>query len=337
MALNSELRAEELQPVVIARFKRILQNNELAHAYLLVGPSGAGKMAVATWLALRIFCEHPQDNEPDLTCPECQRILSQNHPDVVLAAPEGRQIKVDEIRHLKAEFSKSAMEGNKKLFLIRDADRMTTNAANSLLKFIEEPSPGIYIVMMTTNKSAILPTIRSRTQVVELEPLKRSALLSVLTEAGVPASQQQIAIGLTDSVTEIQAWQTDNWFGDVISAVIQWYQDTSKPDMLGFVDVQTRLVKLASDRQHQQIILDLMTLIWRDTLMVATGINDEQRLHFNNIKTQLATVASRYTKKQLLAVSELTLAIRQMLEQNINFQNVAEQLTIRLVQVLRAS
>ena len=229
------------------------------------------------------------------------------------------------------------MEGNKKLFLIRDADRMTTNAANSLLKFIEEPSPGIYIVMMTTNKSAILPTIRSRTQVVELEPLKRSALLSVLTESGVPASQQQIAIGLTDSVTEIQAWQTDNWFGDVISAVIQWYQDTSKPDMLGFVDVQTRLVKLASDRQHQQIILDLMTLIWRDTLMVATGINDEQRLHFNNIKTQLATVASRYTKKQLLAVSELTLAIRQMLEQNINFQNVAEQLTIRLVQVLRAS
>ena len=73
------------------------------------------------WLALRLFCLHLQNGEPDLTCPECQRILSGNHPDVVVAKPEGRQIKVDEIRHLKDEFTKSAVEGTKKLFVIHDA------------------------------------------------------------------------------------------------------------------------------------------------------------------------------------------------------------------------
>jgi DNA polymerase-3 subunit delta' len=327
-------RAEQLQPAIIARFQKILKNNELAHAYLLVGPGGAGKMSIAKWLALRLFCLHPQGNEPDMTCPECQRILSGNHPDIVMAAPEGRQIKVDEIRHLKAEFTKSAVEGNKKLFIIKDADKMTTGAANSLLKFIEEPSPGVYILMMTTNKSALLPTIRSRTQVIELQPLKRDTLLQVLAEHDIPASQRQIAVGITDSVETIASWQEDNWFANAIEAVLQWYKDTAKPDMLGFVDVQTGLVKLAADRVKQQIILDLMTLVWRDTLIIATGINDPARLHFTNAVNDLQGVASNYPASKILTASQLTLATRHMLEQNISFQNVAEQLTIRIVQTL---
>ena len=76
---------------------------------------------------------------------------------------------------------------------------MTNGAANSLLKFIEEPGAGVYIFMLTTNKSAVLPTIRSRTQVIELPPLKRDALLTVLTEHNIPQSQQQIAVGITRS------------------------------------------------------------------------------------------------------------------------------------------
>lgn len=335
MAEQPLTRAEQLQPTIVARFKKILKNKELAHAYLLVGPGGAGKMSIARWLALRLFCLHPQDNEPDMTCAECQRIISGNHPDIVIAAPKGRQIKVDEIRHLKAEFTKSAMEGDKKLFIIRDADKMTTGAANSLLKFIEEPSAGVYIIMMTTNKSALLPTIRSRTQVIELPPLKRTALLNVLADHDIPASQRQIAVGITDSVTTIESWQEDNWFGNAIDAVLQWYKDTAKPDMVGFVDVQTNLVKLATDRDRQQIILDLMTLIWRDTLMVATGITAADRLHFNNASSELQATAGRFTASKILAASQLTLETRHMLQQNISFQNIAEQLTIRLVQTLR--
>ena len=137
MAEQGQTRTEKLQPAIITRFQKILLNKELAHASLFVGPGGSGKMSIAQWLSLRLFCLHPQDNKPDLTCDECQRILSGNHPDIVYAAPEGRQIKVDEIRHLKAEFSKSAVEGNKKIFIIKDADKMTNGAANSLLKFIE--------------------------------------------------------------------------------------------------------------------------------------------------------------------------------------------------------
>lgn len=333
---EQQTRAEQLQPAIVDRLQKVIQNHELAHAYLFVGPAGAGKMSLAKWLALRLFCLHPQDNEPDLTCAECQRILSGNHPDIVYAAPTGQRIKVDEIRRLKAEFTKSAVEGNQKIFIIQDAEKMTNGAANSLLKFIEEPGAGTYILMMTTNKNAVLPTIRSRTQVIELLPLQRSALLKILTEHEIPKAHQQVALGITDSVTALEAWEEDDWFNAVIQAVIQWYQDTAKADMRGFVDVQTSLMKLATDREKQQVILDLLTLIWRDTLMVSTGVKDEDRLHFTSMIGELTVVGERYSVQQLLAASQLTLGTRQLLEQNISFQNIVEQLTIRLIQTLSA-
>lgn len=336
MAEEPQERAEVLQPRIVKRLKRILDNHELAHAYLFVGPTGSGKLEIARWLALRLFCLHPQNGEPDLTCAECQRILSGNHPDIVTAAAEGRQIKVDKIRHLKAEFTKSAMEGSQKLFIIQDADKMTTGAANSLLKFIEEPGPGVYILMLTTNKSAVLPTIRSRTQVIELQPLNRTSLLNQLAAAEIPKGQRLVAVGLTDSVQEVQEWCADDWFQQAIVGVTQWFNSVSQGNMLAFVEVQTKLVKLASDREKQQVLLDLITLIWRDALLVANGVSAPDRLHFINEQGQMQALASQYSMAQLLTVSQLTLEIRHLLSQNINFQNIVEQLTIRIVQALRA-
>lgn len=330
--------AQQLQPAIIDRFKRILTNHELAHAYLFVGPAGAGKTAIARWLALRLFCLHPQDNgDPDYQCSECQRILSGNHPDVVIAKTEGRQIKVDEVRHLKAEFTKSAMEGNQKLFVIHDAEKMTTSAANSLLKFIEEPGPGIYILMLTTNQSAVLPTIRSRTQVVELQPLSHEALDAALRAKNIPQVQRAVGMGLTDSILEIEQWQADEWLEKSIDAVTIWYRHVSQGQMLAFVDVQTELLKLASDRAKQQLILDLLALIWRDTLLIANGIDDQRSQHFLNVQQQLTKVSQQYSVATILAASELTLTSRRLLDQNIAFQNVAEQLTIQLCQQLSST
>lgn len=334
--MADQFQAERLQPLVVKQLQTVLKNHELAHAYLFVGPTGSGKSEIAKWLALRLFCLHLQNGKPDLTCPECQRILSGNHPDVVVAKPEGRQIKVDEIRHLKDEFTKSAVEGNRKLFIIHDAEKMTNNAANSLLKFIEEPGPGIYILMLTTNKSAVLPTIRSRTQIIELQPLQRAELEQVLTQNDIPRTERTVAIGLTDSVSEINEWRKDDWLKQAIGAITIWYQHVSKANMLSFVDVQTEIIKLATDRAKQQILLDLIALIWRDTLLIANGITDDQDLHFLQSKDLMVNTANSYSTSSLLTVSQETLTSRHLLDQNMAFQNVTEQLTIKIVQALSA-
>lgn len=333
MATYNPIKAAlQLQPQIIQRFGQVIDHGELAHAYLLVGPSGAGKKTIAQWVALRLFCQHVTDGQPDGTCPECQRIISGNHPDVVVAKADGRQIKVDTIRHIKTELATSGMEGSQKFFVIEDAEKMTTSAANSLLKFIEEPGNGIYIFLLTTNKSAILPTVRSRTQVVDLQPLSTKMLKAMLGEA-VPEKLQSVVVGLTDSAKKAEQLCQDDWLANSVAAVSQWYRHLARHDPQAIVDVQTQLMPMAKSRQDQQVILDLFALIWRDTLMV-DNLDNEADLRFSFMKADLGRVASNHLASQLLKASELTLGTRRLLDNNLNFQNVAEVLTIKILRAL---
>lgn len=327
-------RAEELQPAILRRLQRIINRGDLAHAYLLAGPSGTGKMTLAQWLAMRLFCPNVTDGQPDGTCPECTRILSGNHPDVLVAAPTGRQIKVDTLRQLKAEFTKSGLEGNKKVFIIKDADKMTTSAANSLLKFIEEPGDGIYILMLTTNRNAILPTIQSRTQLIELRPLSPAKLGEALKKAGISKELRSVVMGLTDSVSQAEEWLTDDWLAKAYHAIVDWYRLAAGRQMMAYVLVETTMMSLADDREHQSILLDLMIMIWRDTLMVANGVG-RSALHFTNQEQLLKKVASTSSATKILAASQLTLSTHQLMVANVSFQNVAEQLTIRIINALQ--
>ncbi len=269
---ESLLTANDRQPQLVKRLQGLIDHNELAHAYLLVGPSGSGKKLLAQWVALRLFCLSPVNSQPDLTCDECQRILSNNHPDLVVAEPDGRQIKVDQIRHLKDEFSKSSVEGRQKVFIIEDAEKMTVNAANSLLKFIEEPGTDIYIFLLTTNKNAILPTIQSRTQVIELQPVSDEVGRELMTQAQIPDYLQPVIWGLTKSVDQAQELLENDWLSQVVKLLVPWVQKLAGGDWLAFVEVQTKWIPLAIDRAHQQVIFDLIMLVVRDLLFIKQGV-----------------------------------------------------------------
>ena len=105
---------------------------------------------------MRLFCQNPDDQGfPCGVCNECRRIIEKEHPDVVEIEPDGQSIKVDQVRFLKSEFSKSAVEGNQKVFIIFAAETMTTSAANSLLKFIEEPVGNTVAFLITSNRNLI--------------------------------------------------------------------------------------------------------------------------------------------------------------------------------------
>lgn len=333
---DSSLTAQDLQPAIVQRLKRTISHGELAHAYLLVGPNGSGKREIAQWLALCLFCLHVHDGQPDMTCAECQRILSGNHPDVVVAKADGRQIKVDQIRHLKAEFAKTGMEGQRKVFIIEDADKMTVSAANSLLKFIEEPGPGIYILMLTNNKNAVLPTIQSRTQVIELQPLNKEVTKRLLDQQGIPEYLRPIILGLTDSAEQAAQWCANDWFAKAVDAVIHWFKEIGQGDPLAFVDVQTVMKNLALEREQQLVMLDLMALIWRDALVLKA---DHQAagssIYFKQWQSMIEQATLRDSMQAIIKASQVTLEAHQLFLQNISFQNVVEQQTLRILKILK--
>lgn len=334
--MERELTAIALQPEITARFASLIERGTLAHAYLLVGNVNMGTVALATEVALRLFCPHQDDQgHPDRTCPECQRVLSGNHPDVVVARPEGRQIKVDQVRYLKAEFSKTGVEGEKKVFIIEGAESLTGSAANSLLKFIEEPGPGVYIFLLTPNKNAVLQTVQSRCQVIELRPLPSEMVKEQLQEAGVPEYLGPLAAGLGLSAKQGASLMEDDWLPTSVKLVFDWFKEVASGDPLSFVDVQTGFLKQGSDRAKQLVLLDLVTMVWRDALLLKNRVTEPERLHFRQWQAEVAQLIMPSSAQQVLVASELTLEGRHLLDQNISFQNVVEQLTLRLLLVMK--
>lgn len=334
--MERELTAIALQPEITARFASLIERGTLAHAYLLVGNVNMGTVALATEVALRLFCPHQDDQgHPDRTCPECQRVLSGNHPDVVVARPEGRQIKVDQVRYLKAEFSKTGVEGEKKVFIIEGAETLTGSAANSLLKFIEEPGPGVYIFLLTPNKNAVLQTVQSRCQVIELRPLPSEMVKEQLQEAGVPEYLGPLAAGLGLSTKQGASLMEDDWLPTSVKLVFDWFKEVASGDPLSFVDVQTGFLKQGSDRAKQLVLLDLVTMVWRDALLLKNRVTEPERLHFRQWQAEVAQLIMPSSAQQVLVASELTLEGRHLLDQNISFQNVVEQLTLRLLLVMK--
>ncbi|WP_461242945.1 DNA polymerase III subunit delta' [Secundilactobacillus muriivasis] len=335
--LNTVQEATQKQPVLAAHFMRLVATQRLSHAYLLAGQTGCGKRAVAQMVAMRLFCEHPTETgEPCGTCAECHRILSGDHPDVVMVQPDGQRIKVDQVRYIKDEFAKSPVEGAMKVFIIEGTETLTTSAANGLLKFIEEPVDNRVIFLLTTNKSLILPTIQSRAQVVEFSAIPTPVFAQTLRQQQVSENQIGLVSALTNSETDAMALVADNWVGDLQHELARWYGQLAKQDPMAFVTVQTGLVPLATDRNRQSVVLDALIVLWQTTLRLKYQTATETPA-FPELIATMTTVAQSLTQKNLLAILTAALATKKALAGNLNFQTILETLTLNSLNLLAKS
>lgn len=160
--------------------QRAYQQKKLAHSYLFVDSDESRALNTAYWLACLFNCTG--ENKPDGTCQNCKQILSGNHPDVLLVEPEGKQtLGIDQVRPLKEELTKSPVESSRRFFFINEAQKMTLSAANGLLNLLEEPVAPVVTILITNNSDQILPTVRSRTQIINFDngekPTGKTALL----------------------------------------------------------------------------------------------------------------------------------------------------------------
>ncbi|HEV2756874.1 MAG TPA: DNA polymerase III subunit delta' [Actinomycetota bacterium] len=186
----------------IERLAAQLAAGEVAHAWLLAGPRGAGKHAVAFAMGAALLCER----EPGTGCGECSgcaRAGRDRHPDLHHVQPEGLIIPVDVIREaVIPEAARSPFEASSKVFLIDDADRMNDAAQNALLKTLEEPQPDTVFVLISDHEEEVLETIRSRCRVVRLEPVPLTRIVDVLVAAGAAPEEAHRAAVLSEGDVE---------------------------------------------------------------------------------------------------------------------------------------
>jgi DNA polymerase-3 subunit delta' len=159
-----------------------LKSDAIAHAYLLVGPRHVGKGTLATNLAQSLNCDGPE--LPCGQCRSCQRIREGKHSDVTPIGLDSRtEIGIDDIRGLQRSANLPPYEGKCKVFIIDEAEYLSTEAANALLKILEEPPPGVVWLLLAADEERLLPTITSRCQRLELKPVSPERVQDVLVNS----------------------------------------------------------------------------------------------------------------------------------------------------------
>ena len=293
------------QNPLVSLFNRSLETGTLAHAYLLVGPTHVGKMTLAVNLAMALNCE--QADPPCLECPSCVKITTANHPDVIVIsllkngdAAEAKLISIDQIKELQHAANLPPFEGKHKVFIIDGAELMSVDAANCLLKTLEEPVAGVTFILLTTNEQLLPETVVSRCQRLELRRLSTEEIeTALIITHGVAPERARLLAGLSHGCL--------GWALSVAAdESLLTHRNESLDKLINILDANytdrfDSVTRMASQfTQNRAAIydtLELWTDFWRDLMLVKLDCPDL----ITNIdrKSEIIKLAGEYRLTQI--------------------------------------
>ncbi|MEG9298900.1 DNA polymerase III subunit delta' [Mangrovibacillus sp. Mu-81] len=325
------MKFEELQsfqPVVLQMLQNSIMKNRVAHAYLFEGEKGTRKKEVSMLFAKSLLCENREGGKACEECSNCRRINNGNHPDLHLVEPDGLSIKKEQIKSLQEEFSKTGVESKKKIYIIVHGDKMTVNAANSLLKFLEEPLADTTAILITENIHRILPTILSRCQTVSFKPLPKEHLTKQLMEEGMQPHMASMAANLTNRYEEAVEICQNEWFAQARIIVLKLYEVLQKSPFQAMVKIQEDFVQHFKEKDQVDRALDLLLLIYKDLLQIQLG--KEEQLVYPDQKEKWKSNALQVSTNRLSTSMTAILEAKRKLNANMNSQLLVEQLMLKL-------
>ena len=292
---QEQLKACQLQQY--ERFVRILEQNQLNHAYLFSGYFGSLEMAL--FLAKSLFCTDKQGVLPCESCRSCKLIDQEEYPDVTIVRPINQIIKTERIRELVGQFSQSGIESQRQVFIIEQADKMHLNAANSLLKVIEEPQSEVYIFFLTSDEDKILPTIRSRTQIFQFKK-QEANLIFQLEKLGLVKKKARLLAHFSQSQIEAEKLLNQATFWTLVEESERLFSDILSRKRESYLQV-AKLASLADDKEKQDQVLRILEVLAGQEIL-QTGA---QRILENLVEA------------------------RKMWKANVSFQNVMDYLVLQ--------
>jgi DNA polymerase III subunit delta' len=312
------------QARAVSLLERSLAAGSLAHAYLFVGPEHAGKMTLAVNLAQALNCESAE--RPCRECPPCRKIAAGNHADVQVIRllqcddeTEKKSILVQQIEDMQHQASLPPFEGRHKVFIIDGAERLSTGAANRLLKTLEEPVAGVTFILLTTNDRRLPATVVSRCQRLEVTPLSVPAGTAALEEKwSVPAAKARLLAGLSHGRL---GWAV-NASGDEAQLQqrreqLDWLVEVVRGDYeKRFAYVSQLAAGFSQKRAAVYDVLDLWLDYWRDLLLAKLGCYDA--ITNTDRRDELAALAGRLRLENIKDFIKSIQSAAGQLQQNVN-------------------
>ena len=293
-------RLNDLQPEQFDRFVRILEQNQLNHAYLFSGFFGS--LDMAKFLSKSLFCTDKVGVLPCEKCRNCKLIEEEEFPDVTMIKPINQIIKTERIRELVGQFSQAGIESKQQVFIIEQAEKMHPNAANSLLKVIEEPQSEAYIFFLTSDEEKILPTIRSRTQIFYFQKQVTSLALQ-LERAGLIKKKATLLAQLSLSQSEAEKLVNQANFWTLVDESERLLSLLLVKKKESYLQV-AKLASLADDKEKQDYVLRILEVLCGQDLLQA----------------------------RIREILQALLEARKMWQANVSFQNAMEYLVLKEIE-----
>lgn len=322
---------------------RAIDTGRLHHGYLFTGPRGVGKFTVARALAAALNClKRPDDRfaPPCGSCSPCKRILAHQHPDVFTIEPTGataKYIRIEQIRTLQKASISAPYEARYRVVLIDDAHFMTEEAANALLKTLEEPPARMLLILITDQPHRLLDTIISRCQRVRFGALPTAQIANALP-ALLQQEKEEDAEAPTDpTLFTVAAEYSEGSLGQALSLLksgILQERRTLISELLAMdsrssIQWLDRAQQVSESSQKLEENLDILTVFFRDIMLFHKS--GPRRLVNKDLADLVEAGATRFSTEATLAILEALISARQRLRQNINAQLLTEELLNRVL------
>ena len=310
-------------------FQNAVATGKVSHAYILSGEAGMGKKTLANAFAMTLLCEE-EGKEPCMHCHACKQVLSGNHPDLIYVTHEKpASMGVDDIREqINDTIMVRPYSSQYKIYIVDEAQKMTVQAQNALLKTIEEPPAYAVIMLLTTNQDAFLQTILSRCVQLKLKPLKDSVVKTYLEEKlQVKDIQAEIysAFARGNLGKAIHLAQSED-FKMMYEEILKLLKEIKEMDISQLLDV---IRKLKDDNTDIKECLDFMQMWYRDILMYKTT-KDLNLLIFKDEFSAVKKAASLSSYEGLERILEAIDKARVRLDANVNMELVMELLLLTM-------
>jgi DNA polymerase-3 subunit delta' len=312
----------------IAILQKAIAQNRVGHAYLFSGINAIGKKTLALEFARALNCEKYTDlHNACGECPSCLKMQHSSHPDIIIVEADGQFIRINSIRDIQEQMTFKPLEGRWRVVIIDDADKMNEQAANALLKTLEEPSPSNILILITARPYMLPATIISRCRHMRFNPLAVDAITQFLVKhSGMEKQQASLLAGLCGGSIG-QALDLDQ--EDIISNrrdILQLLMDTSKDDPISLLNLAA---SIGQDKKEIKQGLDILNSCFRDALIFKETGKQEMLINNDN-STFIAALAARLSGEQILQNISLVQRARETMELNVNKTLTLETMAFKL-------
>lgn len=314
---------------IISHLQNAVKMNKVSHAYIFGGEHGSGKKLLASLFAMTLQCE-AGGIEPCMQCVSCRKALSKNHPDIInITHEKPNSIGIEEIRkQLIDDVAIRPYESRYKIYIVNDAQKMTLQAQNALLKTIEEPPAYAVILLLADNPDSLLPTISSRCVTLNLKPVSDNLVKSYLMERmHIPDYQAEVDAAFAQgNIGRAQKLASSEEYREVMENSLRLVRYAQKMELYELVDA---VKKMTADKDNIQDYLNIFSMWFRDVLLFK-ATREVDSLVFRQEINEIRERAQRSSYEGLERIIDAIHTAEVRLRANVNFELTMELLFLTI-------